>query len=192
MTVIKGKVIVFSAPSGAGKTTIVNKVITRHPDFSFSVSATTRPRRGNEVNGREYFFVTVDQFKDLVAAREFLEYQEVYPGRFYGTLITEVERIRREGKHPVFDVDVKGGINIKRYYGEEACSIFIEPPSLEALRERLIARGTESMEEINKRLSKAALELESAPEFDHVVINDDLDKAVAHAERIIQKFLKEG
>jgi guanylate kinase len=190
MGATEGKVFIFSAPSGGGKTTIVNRVLSANKNFSFSVSATTRPIRGHEQHGREYFFITVDEFKKRMAEGEFLESEEVYPGRFYGTLKTEVERMWKEGKCALFDVDVKGGVSIKKYYGANACSFFIEPPSLEVLRQRLTARGTDSAEEIERRLAKAGREMEFAPQFDHKILNDSLDRAVAEVQSIIDSFLK--
>lgn len=185
-----GRVFIFSAPSGGGKTTILNRVLAQRSDFSFSVSATTRPRRGQEVHGREYFFISPDEFKQRIEAGEFLEYEQVYEGRYYGTLKSEVDRITAAGKHALFDVDVKGGLSIKKFYGEQACSFFVQPPSLEVLRQRLTARGTDSAADIEKRLAKAGREMEFAPQFDHIIINDDLERAVAETFSIIDSFLQ--
>ena len=184
-----GKVIIFSAPSGSGKSTIVNHILSLHPEMEFSVSATSRPPRGEEKDGVEYLFYSSDVFRMLVADNKFVEYEEVYPGRFYGTLISEVNRIWAKGHVIIFDVDVKGGVSLKKYFGEDAMSVFIQAPSVEVLRERLIKRGTDSMEEIKKRVGKAAEEMEYAPHFDKILINDDLDKAFAEVEMMVDAFL---
>ena len=188
---MKGKLLIFSAPSGAGKSTIVNWLMREHLELRlyFSISCTSRAPRGAERNGVEYFFVTPEEFKTRIARNEFLEYEEVYEDRFYGTLKTQVERQRAEGQNVVFDVDVKGGVNIKHHYGDEALSIFIQPPSVEELRRRLVNRATDTAEAIENRVSKAAYELTFAPQFDHVVVNDDLDKAKAEVMRLVGKFL---
>ena len=184
-----GKVIIFSAPSGSGKSTIVNHILSLHPEMEFSVSATSRPPRGEEKDGVEYLFYTSEMFKLLVADNKFVECEEVYPGRFYGTLISEVNRIWAKGHIIIFDVDVKGGVNLKKYFGDHAMSVFIQAPSVEVLRERLIKRGTDSMEEIEKRVAKANEEMEYAPKFDKILINDDLQKAFAEAEMMVDAFL---
>ena len=185
-----GKLIIFSAPSGSGKTTIVKRLLTTFPQFEFSISATSRQPRGEERHGVDYFFLTQKEFKQKVAENAFVEWEEVYNGTCYGTLRNEMERIWAKGNVIIFDVDVMGGINLKRIFGDRACSIFIKAPSIEALRERLIGRGTDSMETIEKRVAKAEFELSKADEFDHVVVNDDLEVAVEQTEQIIRNFLK--
>ena len=187
----KGKLIICSAPSGSGKSTIVNWLMSEHPELrlAFSISYTTRSPRGSERDGVEYFFVTPEEFRAKIAEDAFLEYEEVYPDRFYGTLKEQVERQLSKGQNVVFDVDVKGGINIKRHYGDRALSLFIQPPSVEELRRRLVARGTDTLEVIEQRLSKAEYELTFAPKFDCVVVNDDLDTAKAEALRVLSDFL---
>ena len=188
----KGKILIFSAPSGSGKTTLLNHVMANIPEMAFSVSATTRPPRGKEVNGREYYFLTMEDFKRRVENKEFLEWEEVYPGRCYGTLLSVIEQMQEEGKHVAFDVDVCGGVNIKKHYGDQALSIFIQAPSIQVLRERLINRQTDSMEEIGKRLAKAAWEMEFAQgKFDRIVINDDLETAKCEILKVVQAFLDE-
>ena len=187
----KGKLIVFSAPSGSGKSTIVNYLMQHHPELhlAFSISCTSRAPRGTERNGVEYFFLSPDEFKEKIAAGEFLEYEEVYKNRYYGTLKAQVERQSEAGQNVVFDVDVKGGVNIKKHYGSRALSIFIQSPSIEALRARLEGRGTDSQEAIEARLAKASYELTFASQFDHIVVNDDLSKAQEEAYRLISSFL---
>ena len=185
-----GKLIIFSAPSGSGKTTIVKRLLSTFPQFEFSISATSRQPRGEERNGVDYFFLTQEEFRQKVAENAFVEWEEVYNGTSYGTLRSEMERIWAKGNVIIFDVDVMGGINLKRIFGERACSIFIKAPSVEALRERLIGRGTDSAETIEKRVAKAEFELSKASEFDFVVVNDILDNAVAETEQIITDFLK--
>ena len=188
---MKGKLIIISAPSGSGKSTIINWLMNEHPELNlaFSVSCTSRSPRGTEQNGVEYFFLTPEAFRQRIANDEFLEYEEVYEGRFYGTLKAQVEQQRTDGQNVVFDVDVKGGCNIKQHYGNEALSLFIQPPSIEALRQRLEGRGTDSSEVIEQRLQRAAFELTFAEKFDRVVINDDLATAEAEAYRIIKSFI---
>lgn len=186
-----GKLIIFSAPSGSGKTTIVKRLLTTFPQFEFSISATSRQPRGEERNGVDYFFLTAEEFRQKVAENAFIEWEEVYNGTCYGTLRSEMERIWAKGNVIIFDVDVMGGINLKRIFGERACSIFIKAPSVEALRERLIGRGTDSAETIEKRVAKAEFELSKATEFDFVVVNDILDDAVQQTESIITDFLKQ-
>ena len=187
----KGKLIIFSAPSGSGKSTIVSYLMKEHPELNlaFSVSATTRAPRGTEKNGVEYIFLSEEEFKAKIAAGEFLEHEEVYPGRFYGTLKEQVERQTEKGENVVFDVDVKGGCNIKKFYGSRALSIFIQPPSVEELRRRLEGRATDAPEVIEQRLSKAAYELTFADKFDHVVVNDDLAEAEAETLKLVSNFL---
>lgn len=189
----KGKLFIFSAPSGSGKSTIVQWLMNEHPELSlyFSISATSRAPRGSEQHGVEYFFMTPEEFRQRIANDEFLEYEEVYHDRFYGTLKEQVGQQREAGHNVVFDVDVKGGINIKHYYGEEALSIFIQPPSVDELRRRLEKRATDSAGAIEERLGKAAYEMTFAPQFDHVVVNDDLDAAKAETLRLVTNFLKQ-
>ena len=185
------KVIIFSAPSGAGKSTIVNHILGLHPEIEFSISATSRAPRGQEQHGKEYYFFTADEFRQMIAEGKFVEHEEVYPGSFYGTLKSEVERIWAKGHVIVFDIDVQGGVNLKRIFGEQAFSVFIQAPSVEVLRERLVGRGTDTPEAIEKRVAKAASEMEfAAGKFDHVLVNDDLATAFAESERIIDEFLK--
>jgi len=185
----KGRIVIFSAPSGAGKTTIVHEVLRRLSCLEFSVSATTRPKREHEINGRDYYFLAEEKFRHYVQKGSFLEWEEVYPGRFYGTFFTEVERIISHGNSAVFDVDVKGGLNIKQHYQGEALAIFIMPPSPEALRERLEKRGTEDQAEIDKRMARVMEELERAPEFDRMVYNEDLETAIQETTQLIRDFL---
>jgi len=189
---MKGKMLIVSAPSGSGKSTIVNWLMKEHPELRlyFSISCTSRAPRGEEKDGVEYFFLTPDAFKEKIANEEFLEYEEVYENRFYGTLKAQVERQREAGQNVVFDVDVKGGINIKKHYGDEALSLFIQPPSVEELRHRLEHRGTDTPEAIEQRLAKAGYEMTFAPQFDHVIVNDDLEKAKQETLRVVSDFLK--
>lgn len=184
-----GKVVIFSAPSGSGKSTIVNYLLTKGLGLEFSISATCRAPRGEEQNGREYFFFTPEEFKAKVENNEFLEWEEVYPGCCYGTLKSEVERIWAKGNIVVFDVDVVGGVNIKKIFGEQALSIFIEAPSIEILRKRLIGRGTDSMDKIEQRVAKAEYEMTFASQFDTIVINDKVEDAYSDAERVIREFI---
>lgn len=186
----RGKLIIFSAPSGSGKSTIINYLLGCNLDLAFSISATSRLPRGNEKNGVEYYFLTPDEFRNKIANGDFIEYEEVYKDNFYGTLKTEVERIRKAGKNVVFDVDVIGGVNIKNIFGDEALSMFIMPPSIEELRKRLIGRNTDSMETIEKRLGKAEYEMSFAEKFDKIVINNDLDIAKNEALNIIKDFIE--
>ena len=185
-----GKLVIFSAPSGSGKTTIVKQLLKRFPQFEFSISATSRQPRGQEQNGVDYHFMSNEEFKERVARGEFVEWEEVYAGTCYGTLKSEMERIWAKGNVIIFDVDVMGGINLKRLFGEDACSMFIMPPSVEELERRLRGRGTDTEEVIQKRIAKAEFELSKAPEFDHIVVNDVLDDAVEEATTIISNFLK--
>jgi guanylate kinase len=184
-----GKVLIFSAPSGSGKSTIVNHILGLHPEVEFSVSATSRPPRGQEQDGVEYLFYSADIFRLLIRDGKFVEFEEVYPDRFYGTLKSEVNRIWGKGHVIIFDVDVKGGVNLKKYFGDQALSVFIQAPSVEVLRERLINRATDSMEEIEKRVAKAAEEMTYAPQFDRVLVNDDLATAFREAEEMVDAFL---
>lgn len=186
-----GKLIIISAPSGTGKSTIIGNIIDdQRLKLEFSVSATTRSPRTGETDGVSYYFLTVDDFKKRIEENAFAEYEEVYPGRYYGTLKSEIERINANGKNVILDVDVKGGINVKKLYGSHALSIFIQPPSVEVLRERLISRATDSIEEIEKRTSKAAYEMSHASQFDKVVINDVLDKAIEDVRTLILEFVE--
>lgn len=188
---MKGRLIIFSAPSGTGKSTIINWLMQEHSELmmSFSISCTSRAPRGTEQNGVEYFFLTPDEFRSRIEADEFLEYEEVYTDRFYGTLKSQVEKQRNEGQNVVFDVDVKGGCNIKRHYGDEALSIFIMPPSVDELRRRLEARATDAPEVIDQRIARAEFEISFAGKFDKVVVNDDLEKAKEEVLAIIREFV---
>ncbi len=183
------KLIIFSAPSGSGKSTIINYLLKQNLNLVFSISATSRPPRGTEQHGVEYFFLSPEEFRQRIANDEFLEYEEVYEDRFYGTLKAQVERQLEAGQNVVFDVDVVGGCNIKQFYGERALSIFIQPPSIEALRQRLEGRGTDAPEVIEDRLAKASYELTFAPKFDKVIVNDDLEKAQAETLEVLKEFL---
>ena len=185
-----GKLIIFSAPSGSGKSTIINWLMSHEElRMAFSISCTSRAPRGTERNGVEYFFVTPEEFRRRIDNDEFLEYEEVYKDRYYGTLKQQVEAQLEKGENVVFDVDVKGGCNIKNYYGDRALSVFIQPPSIEELRNRLTGRGTDAPEVIEDSIARASFELTFAPKFDKVVINDDLDKAKAEALKIVKDFL---
>ena len=184
-----GKLIIFSAPSGSGKSTIINYLLQQSLRLRFSISATSRAPRGTEKNGVEYYFLTPEAFKARIAKGDFLEYEEVYTDKFYGTLKSEVERILNEGDNVIFDVDVVGGCNIKHFYGDRALSVFIQPPSIEELRKRLVGRGTDTPEVIESRIAKAEYELSFADKFDTVVINDNLETAKAKALQVIQAFL---
>ncbi len=187
----QGKLLIFSAPSGAGKSTIVQHLLGKGFDLEFSISATSRAPRGAEQHGREYYFLSPDEFRQRIANNEFIEYEEVYQDCFYGTLKSEVERISALGKNTIFDVDVVGGVNIKTMYGPRALSIFVQPPSVEELEKRLIGRGTDSPEKIAQRLAKASLELTYAPKFDVVLVNDNLETCKMEAEKIISEFLNQ-
>ena len=188
---MKGKMLIVSAPSGSGKSTIVNWLMQEHPELKlyFSISCTSRAPRGTEQNGVEYFFLTPEKFKAKIQNDEFLEYEEVYENRFYGTLKQQVENQREQGQNVVFDVDVKGGINIKKYYGDEALSLFIQPPSVEELRLRLEGRKTDTPEAIEERLAKAEYEMTFAPQFDKIIVNDDLETAKQKTLKIVKAFL---
>ena len=185
------KVLIFSAPSGSGKSTIVNHILSLHPEVEFSVSATSRAPRGSEVHGVEYYFLSVEEFRDKIARGEFVEYEEVYAGSFYGTLKEEVKRIWAKDHVIIFDVDVKGGVNLKKYFGAKALSVFIQAPSVEELRRRLEKRGTDSPEAIDRRVAKAEEEMTYAPLFDRVLVNDDLETAFKEAEEMVDQFLSE-
>ncbi|HJA85057.1 MAG TPA: guanylate kinase [Candidatus Bacteroides avicola] len=185
------KLIIFSAPSGSGKSTIINYLLSAHPELhlSFSISATSRSPRGSERDGVEYFFLTPDEFRRRIEAGDFLEYEEVYKDRFYGTLKEQVEKQLEAGENVIFDVDVVGGCHIKEFYGQRALSLFIQPPSVEELRRRLVGRGTDAPEVIESRVAKAAYELTFAPKFDRVIVNDDLEKAKAETLGAVREFL---
>lgn len=184
-----GKLVIFSAPSGSGKSTIINYLLQQHLDLCFSISATSRAPRGEEKDGKEYYFLSPDEFRRRIAAGDFLEYEEVYPDKFYGTLKSEVERILNEDKNVIFDVDVLGGCNIKQFYGERALSVFIQPPSIEELRRRLVGRGTDAPEVIENRIARAEYELSFADKFDVVIVNDKLDEAERQALQTLKAFL---
>jgi guanylate kinase len=185
----KGRLIIFSAPSGAGKTTIVHWLMKQVPNLAFSISATSRKKRKDESDGKDYYFLSVDEFKKKIRNNEFVEWEEVYENQYYGTLISEVERLRNEGKNVVFDVDVKGGMNIKRLYGDNAISIFIMPPSIEELEMRLRKRNTDDEESIRKRVKKAGYELQYSRHFDVVIVNDDLEKAKQQTLKVVNEFI---
>jgi guanylate kinase len=185
-----GKLIIFSAPSGSGKSTIINAVLQKEFNLEFSISATSRAPRGDEKHGKEYYFLSTEEFRQKIKNDDLLEWEEVYPGTFYGTLKSEITRITAKGNNIIFDLDVVGGLNIKKMYGEEALSIFIQPPSLDILEKRLTSRGTDSPEKISERLAKAEEELSYADKFDTVIVNDDLNKAVRLTEEALRNFLK--
>ena len=185
------KLLIFSAPSGSGKSTIINYLMEQGLNLHFSVSATSRPPRGQEQNGVEYFFLTPEEFKQHIAANDFLEYEEVYKDRFYGTLKSQVDKQLANGENVVCDVDVLGGQNIKKHYGDKALSIFIQPPSIEVLRERLISRATDTPEVINDRIARAEFELSFSDKFDVVIVNDDLATAQAEALKVVPAFVNE-
>jgi len=185
-----GKLIVFSAPSGSGKTTIVRHLLEQEDlNLEFSISATSRAKRGTEVNGKDYYFLSAEEFKTKIKNDEFLEWEEVYRDNFYGTLKTEVERIWKLGKHVIFDIDVSGGLRIKRKYPEETLSVFVKPPSIDELKIRLKKRKTESADKINMRVAKASAELATAPLFDVVIENDNLEKALKEAHELVGEFV---
>lgn len=186
----KVRLVIIAAPSGAGKTTIVRHLLDTFPSLSFSISATTRARRTHETDGLDYHFIAVDEFKKRVANDEFLEWEEVYSGSFYGTLKSEIERMKTLGKDIIFDVDVKGALNIKKNYPNGSLALFIKPPSLAVLADRLRSRGTESVETLAKRLEKADFELTFEPHFDKTIINDSLPEALLEAERLVREFLQ--
>lgn len=187
----KGKLLIFCAPSGSGKSTLVQWLMKEHPELNlrFSISCTTRQPRGTEQNGVEYFFITPDEFRQKIAEDAFVEYEEVYTDKFYGTLKSQVQTQIERGENVMFDIDVKGGCNIKQQYGDEALSLFIQPPSIEELRRRLTGRGTDSAEMVEQRLAKAEYEMSFAPKFDRIIINDDLEKAKEDVYSVIKEFL---
>ena len=184
-----GKLIIFSAPSGAGKTTIVRHLLEQNLNLEFSISATSRGMRHNETDGKDYYFLTPEEFRSKIDNEEFLEWEEVYAGTYYGTLKSEVDRIRANGQNVIFDVDVVGGCNIKKFYGDDALAVFIQPPSIEELRKRLISRSTDSSEVIEKRVAKAEYELTFANQFDRIIVNEHLETAFAEAEKCIREFI---
>jgi len=186
---MEGKLFIFSAPSGSGKTTIVRSLLEKQLDLEFSISATSRPKRKNEIHEKDYYFLSVEDFKTKISNNEFLEWEEVYKDRFYGTLRSEVERIWSEGKHVIFDVDVVGGLNIKKSYPEKALSIFVMPPSIGELENRLKTRSTDSHEDIKTRVDKASKELTYANDFDLIIINNKLEKAILDAENSVRNFI---
>lgn len=191
---MKGKCLIFSAPSGSGKSTIVQWLTSEHPELNlvFSISATSRPPRGTEQHGVEYFFLTPEEFKAKIEANEFLEYEEVYTDRYYGTLKSQIESELEQGKNVIFDIDIKGGINVKKHFCERALSLFIQPPGVEELRRRLVGRGTDTAEQIEIRLAKAEYEMSFASEFDKIIVNDDLDAAKAETLKAISEFLNKN
>lgn len=186
---MQGKLIIFSAPSGAGKTTIVRHLLNKFPQLSFSISATTREARGSEKNEHDYYFISKEDFLHKIAHQEFVEFEEVYSGTFYGTLRSEIERIWNAGKHVIFDIDVEGGLRLKRKYEKDALAIFVQPPSLEVLKERLAGRGTDSEEKLQERYIKAEKELKYADKFDVILKNYDLEIACKEAEKLVGDFL---
>ena len=187
---MQGKLIIFSAPSGSGKSTIINKLMSEYGlRGRFSISATSRKPRGSEQDGVEYYFLSEEDFRRRIGEGDFLEYEEVYPGCFYGTLRSEVDRTLDRGENVILDIDVQGGLNVKKIYGDRALTLFIQPPSIERLRERLERRGTDAPEVIERRLAKAETELSFAPKYDAVVVNDDLEEACQSAARTIEDFL---
>jgi guanylate kinase len=188
---MQGKLIIFSAPSGAGKTTIVRHLLDRNLNLEFSISATSREKRHTETDGKDYYFLTPEEFRSKIENNDFLEWEEVYNGSYYGTLKSEVDRIRSLGKNVIFDVDVIGGCSIKKIYGNEALAVFVQPPSVEELRKRLVSRSTDAPEVIEKRVAKAAYELTFANQFDCIIVNENLEKAFAEAELCIRKFIEQ-
>lgn len=187
----EGKIIIISAPSGCGKSTIIKALMSRGEiDMQFSISATSRQPRQGETHGKEYYFLSEEEFRKAIAADAFVEYEEVYPGRLYGTLRSEIERISKEGHNVILDIDVKGGVNVKSLYGDRAVSIFVMPPSIEELRSRLEGRGTDPADVIDERVGKAAYELTFAPQYDTVVVNDDLETAIEATSDVIKSFIK--
>lgn len=183
------KVVIISAPSGAGKTTLVKHLLQKYPVLEFSISACSRPKRENEIDGVDYYFFTISEFKNLIAQNQFIEWEEVYPNMFYGTLKKEIERIWNNHHIALFDVDVKGGINLKKFFAAKAISIFIAPPSIEILKERLINRGSETPETLNTRIEKAQYEMTFSNQFDYIVVNDKLDKAIQNISMIVEKWI---
>ncbi|MCY7349288.1 MAG: guanylate kinase [Cytophagaceae bacterium] len=188
---MQGKLIIFSAPSGSGKTTIVKHLLANNPNLGFSISACTRDKRGRaEENGKDYYFLTPTEFKHKIDAHEFVEWEEVYPGAYYGTLKSEIERVWEQGKHVIFDVDVRGGLSIKEHYGDRALAIFVKVPSEGELAQRLRGRGTETEDSLSRRLFKVKFEMSFQDEFDVVLVNDDLETALAKAQKLADNFLQ--
>jgi guanylate kinase len=186
---MEGKLFIFSAPSGSGKSTIVQHLMKLKLGLAFSISATSRNPRDGEEDGREYHFISPGNFRKKIDNNEFLEWEEVYHGQYYGTLRSEVERIWNQGQHAIFDIDVIGGINLKREFGDKALAIFVKPPSLKVLEQRLRSRGTDDEASLEERLDKAEYEMSQAPHFDHILVNDSLDMALHNAERLVRNFL---
>ena len=187
---ISGKAIIFSAPSGSGKTTIVKCLLDKIPSLGFSISACTRNKRDNiEKSGKDYYFLTMEEFKRKIEKEEFIEWEEVYPGKFYGTLKYEIQRLWEEGKQVIFDVDVNGGVNLKEYFGNKGLAVFVRPPSIEILGQRLSARKTETEESLSQRISKAKSELKFESKFDVILVNDDLKGSLPRAEKLVMDFL---
>ncbi len=186
---MKHKAIIISAPSGAGKTTIVKHLLSTIPQLEFSISACSRQKRNNETDGSDYYFISAEEFRQKIKQEEFVEWQEVYPGSYYGTLKSELERIWSKNKVPIFDVDVYGGLNLKKYFGEEALAVFVQPPSIDVLENRLRNRGSEDEDNLKKRLNKAKQELSAANFFDRIIVNDDISSASNQATAIISSFL---
>lgn len=189
---MNAKLVIFSAPSGAGKTTIVHAMLQAGLDLEFSISACSRPERENEVDGRDYYFIGLEGFREKIKEGAFLEWEEVYKDHYYGTLKSEVDRIWTKGMHVIFDVDVEGGLNIKEQYGERALAVFVMPPSIEVLEERLRGRSTDTEENIRKRMNKAKHEIDQAGKFDMIIVNNNLDAAILEAENILTEFLKDA
>lgn len=186
-----GKALIFSAPSGSGKTTIVKHLLQTNPDLGFSISASTRDKRGRtEENGKDYYFLSPEEFKEKIDNNEFIEWEEVYAGNFYGTLKSEIERVWNSGKNVIFDVDVKGGLNLKKYFGDKALAVFVKVPSVEVLKERLNDRGTETSESLSRRLFKANFEMSFQDQFDVVLVNENLQKSLAEAQQLYDDFKK--
>lgn len=189
---MSGKAIIFSAPSGSGKTTLVKHLLSKNEDLSFSTSACSRPRRENERKGKDYYFLSEADFKSKIKNNEFIEWEEVYKGNYYGTLKSEIERVWSEGKHVIFDVDVIGGLNLKKYFKDRALAIFVKSPSIKTLAKRLNDRGSETPESLERRVEKAASEMKFADQFDEIIINDDLDLAKSEAVEIVIQFLEKA
>lgn len=187
---MSGKLVIFSAPSGAGKTTIVRKMLEQFSSLEFSISACSRPKRNGEANGIDYYFLTPELFRSKIEAGDFVEWEEVYPGSYYGTLRSEVETIWGRGHHVIFDVDVMGGLKLKSTFGNDALAIFVMPPSIDELKKRLECRSTESAETLATRIAKAETEISFAPKFDHIVVNDNLQEAIAKAALLVKSFLE--
>lgn len=188
---MKGRLVIISAPSGAGKTTLVKHLLSSGLKLAFSVSATTRGRRENETDGKDYYFLSVDEFREMISNGDLLEWQEVYKDHYYGTPKSEPDRIWESGRHVLFDVDVRGGINLKKIFGDKAISLFIMPPSVSELEKRLINRSTDDPEKIKMRVEKAAEEMKTAGEFDHIIVNDELGKAQAETYRLVKEFIND-